>query len=108
MVTDGLALRMKMSEAGQNDPGTCWLCERPLGVRVQWHHTVPKGKGGRLTVPLHPICHRAIHAYATNAELARMAGLRAPLHEVANMAAFLRWIATKPPDFHAPVRPAKR
>jgi len=97
-----------MSSAGRVSSDICWLCDRPLGTRVQWHHTVPKAKGGRATVPLHPICHRAIHAYATNAELAKMGGLPGPLREIANIAAFLRWIATKPPDFHAPVRPSRR
>ena len=51
---------------------TCWLCERELGRKIQQHHTVPKAKKGRATVPVHPICHRAIHANFTNAELARI------------------------------------
>ena len=83
---------------------TCWLCERPLGNKVQWHHTVPKAKKGRVTVPVHSICHRTIHAYATNAELARMEGERNPLVGQPDVATFLRWIADKPPDFHAPTR----
>jgi hypothetical protein len=37
---------------------------------------VPKAKRGRETVPVHPICHRAIHANFTNAELARSGGAR--------------------------------
>ncbi|MFB0613278.1 HNH endonuclease [Aurantiacibacter poecillastricola] len=86
---------------------TCWLCERPLGRRVQWHHTVPKAKKGRLTVPVHPICHRTIHAHATNAQLARMNGARGPLLALEEVEKFLRWIADKPPDFHAPTRRRK-
>ena len=86
---------------------TCWLCERPLGRRVQWHHTVPKAKKGRVTVPVHPICHRTIHAHCSNAELARMNGERTPLAENEEVAKFLRWVDDKPPDFHAPTR-AKR
>ena len=85
----------------------CWLCERPIGRRVQWHHTVPKAKKGRATVPVHPICHRTIHAQFTNAELARTGGERAPLLEHEDLARFLRWIADKPPDFHAPTRRPK-
>jgi hypothetical protein len=50
----------------------CWLCGRPLGHRVEWHHPLPKSRGGRETVPLHPICHRTIHAHLSNAELARL------------------------------------
>ena len=83
---------------------TCWLCERPLGRRVQQHHVVPKAKKGRETVPVHPICHRTIHAHFTNAELVRLDGAREPLAGQEEVAKFLQWIADKPPDFHAPTR----
>lgn len=83
---------------------TCWLCERPLGRRVQFHHVVPKAKKGRETVPVHPICHRTIHAHFTNAELKRLDGERAPLLAKPDVAKFVDWIADKPPDFHAPTR----
>lgn len=90
------------------NPETCWLCERPLGRRVQWHHTVPKAKKGREVVAVHPICHRTIHANFTNSELARRDGAREPLLEQVEVARFLRWIADKPPDFHAPTRPRRQ
>ncbi|MFN3510806.1 MAG: HNH endonuclease [Tsuneonella troitsensis] len=86
------------------DRATCWLCDRPLGLRFQQHHTVPKAKKGRDTVPVHPICHRAIHANFTNAELSRIGGDRAVLLENAALAKFVSWVAGKPPDFHAPTR----
>lgn len=82
----------------------CWLCHRPLGIKVQRHHPVPKAKGGRETVPLHPICHRAIHANFTNAQLARAGGSRDVLLTNAAIAAFLAWVEGRPPDFHAPTR----
>ena len=85
-------------------PATCALCGRPLGNRVEWHHVVPKSEGGRETVPLHPICHRAIHASASNAELARRYPTIDQLREREDIARFLAWIADKPPDFHAPTR----
>ena len=56
----------------------CWLCGRPLGRRVEWHHPTPKSRGGRVVAPVHPICHRAIHASFTNAELARLPPEPAP------------------------------
>ncbi len=43
-------------------PLACALCDRPIGTQVEWHHRVPKSEGGRETVPVHPICHRTIHA----------------------------------------------
>ncbi len=82
----------------------CWLCERPLGVRIEGHHPVPKAKGGRETKPVHPICHRAIHANLTNGALMRMGADLDALRAEPAIAAFLRWAANKPPDFHAPTR----
>lgn len=85
-------------------PATCALCGRPLGTRIEWHHVVPKSQGGRETVPLHPICHRAIHASASNADLARLYPTLDRLRAREDIARFLAWIADKPPDFHAPTR----
>lgn len=81
---------------------SCWLCDRPLGRRVEWHHPVPKSRGGRETVPLHPICHRTIHATFSNAELARLPPRADALREHEKIRRFLSWIAKKPADFHAP------
>lgn len=88
----------------EGTPAPCWLCGRPLGRRVQWHHPLPKAKGGRETVPLHPICHRTIHANFTNAELARGGGARDQLLANEAVARFVAWVQDKPPDFHAPTR----
>jgi len=87
-------------------PPACALCGRPLGVKVEWHHVVPKSEGGTHTEPVHPICHRAIHAAADNRALA-VAGTLDALRELPVMQRFLRWIADKPPDFHAPTRRAR-
>ena len=69
---------------------------------------MPKAKKGRETVPVHPICHRAIHANFTNAELARVGADRAALLENEDVRRFVRWVADKPLDFHAPTRRPKR
>ena len=81
----------------------CGLCGRALGAATDRHHVVPKCEGGRETEPVHPICHRAIHAAFPNAALARL-GTLAALRDDPAIARFLRWIADKPPDFHAPTR----
>ena len=86
------------------EPERCALCERPLGAKVEWHHLVPKSEGGRVTAPVHPICHRTIHALVPNTELARAFAEPAALRAREDVARFLRWIADKDPDFHAPVR----
>ena len=71
---------------------------------MQQHHPVPKAKKGRETVPVHPICHRAIHANFTNAQLMRMGEDRAALLANEGLAKFIEWVKDKPPDFHAPTR----
>ncbi|KAB0676681.1 HNH endonuclease [Aureimonas leprariae] len=91
-------------EVEQAAPEPCWLCGRLLGQRVEWHHPWPKSRGGRDTVPVHPICHRTIHACFTNKELELFEEEGRPLGEQPEMARFLGWIATKPPDFSAPTR----
>lgn len=52
-------------------------------------------------MPLHPICHQAIHANFSNVELARNGGTADALRQNPNVAKFLKWIDGKPADFHA-------
>ncbi|MET1756740.1 HNH endonuclease [Novosphingobium sp. RD2P27] len=90
----------------ETETQVCWLCERPLGRPVEWHHPIPKSRGGRHRVAVHPICHRTLHANFANAELARRGSDVASLRRDPAIAQFLEWIAGKLPDFHAPT--AKR
>ncbi|HEX8667508.1 MAG TPA: HNH endonuclease [Allosphingosinicella sp.] len=93
--------------AEEPEQAPCFLCARPLGKRVQWHHPVPKSRGGRETVPVHPICHRAIHAALTNKELERGYASAAALRSHPEIAKFIAWVEGKDPDFHAPTRRRK-
>jgi hypothetical protein len=86
----------------------CWLCDRPLGRRIERHHPHPKSRGGRETVAVHPICHRTIHALLTNAQLARLPADADTLRRQPDIARFLAWIADKPVDFHAPTLRSRR
>ena len=80
----------------------CWLCGRHTGKTIVWHHPVPKSRGGRDVVPMHPVCQQTLIASFTNSELQRygmdVAGL------LANPAVrkFVDWVANKDPDFTAP------
>ena len=85
----------------------CFLCGRPLGRRIEWHHPVPKSRGGRETEPVHPICHRAIHAALFNKELERGYASASALRAHPELAKFIAWVADKDPDFHAPTRRRK-
>lgn len=100
----GLAAAAERAAAVPGEPARCWLCERPLGAVVEWHHPVPKSRGGRATVPVHPICHRTIHAALPNAVLATMGADREVLAADPAVARFLAWVADKPADFRVPVR----
>jgi hypothetical protein len=82
----------------------CWLCNRPLGQRIEWHHPVPRSRGGQEKVALHPICHRTLHATFDNKQMAAIGANRALLASDPAIARFLHWVAGKDPDFHAPTR----
>ena len=84
----------------------CWLCGRPTGKIVVWHHPVPKSRGGRDVVPMHPICQQTLVANFTNSELQRHAlDVEALLANPA-VRKFVDWVANKDPDFTAP--PARK
>ena len=105
--------RKARSQAAASAPSappadTCFLCARALGRRIEWHHPVPKSRGGRETVPVHAICHRAIHAAIDNKALERDFATADALRGHPEIARFLAWIADKAPDFHAPTRRRKR
>lgn len=80
---------------------TCPLCDRPLpeGESTDWHHLVPRSRGGRDQVRLHKICHQAIHATLTEAELARDYRDIAALRAHPDLARFIAWVAKRPPDY---------
>ena len=79
----------------------CWLCERPLGETTVLHHPVPKSRGGRDTVPMHPICQQTLIANFTNSELQRYGTDRGLLLLNPSLQKFDDWEAGKAPDFNA-------
>ena len=89
----------------------CALCGRviPAKAKSSLHHLVPKLKGGARqgTVRLHQICHSAIHARYTEAEIARSLASPELLQSDPELARFVAWVRTKPDDFHAPTRRAR-
>ena len=99
----GLAEAAARTAQAMEDP-PCALCGRPLGRRVERHHVVPKSEGGTQTVPVHPICHRTIHAFVANRDLATSYATMDQLRAREDIARYLRWIVDKPPDFRAPTR----
>lgn len=80
---------------------TCWLCARPTGNNIVWHHPVPKSRGGRDVVPMHPICQQTLIANFTNSELQRHGTDVEALLANPNIRKFVDWVANKDPDFTA-------
>lgn len=79
----------------------CWLCGRPIGKTIVWHHPVPKSRGGRDVVSMHPICQQTLMANFTNSELQRHGTDVEALLANPNVRKFVDWVANKDPDFTA-------
>ena len=86
----------------------CWLCGRPTGKTIVWHHPVPKSRGGRDVVPMHAICQQTLTANFTNAELQRAGMDVETLLANPNVRKFVDWVAKKEPDFTASITKKQR
>ncbi len=86
----------------------CWLCGRPTGKTVILHHPVPKSRGGRDTVPMHPICQQTLIANFTNSELQRHGMDVDALLADPRIRKFVDWVANKEPDFTATLTKKQR
>jgi hypothetical protein len=94
-------------EAGE-EVVPCWLCGRPCGKTIVWHHPVPKSRGGRDVVPMHSICQQTLIANFTNAELQRHGMDVEALLAHPPVRKFVDWVAGKDPDFTATIAKKKR
>ena len=94
------------------DAPVCPLCDRPIPpeARSSLHHLTPRLKGGRHkgTVRLHQICHSAIQARYTEAEIARRLSDIDSLKAAPEIARFVAWVRTKPDASYARPRPSQR
>lgn len=89
-------------------PLPCWLCGRPTGKTIVWHHPIPKSRGGRDVVPMHSICQQTLIANFTNSELQRHGTDVAGLLDNPNVRKFVDWVAKKDPDFTATIAKKQR
>ncbi|MBE7942837.1 HNH endonuclease [Ramlibacter aquaticus] len=86
----------------------CPLCLRPVPPAEQdAHHWVPRSRGGRETAILHRICHRQVHALLDEDALARQYHSAQALLGHPQVAAFARWVSSKPPHFHERTRKSR-
>lgn len=93
---------LQLEEDEEAPPPPCWLCGRPTGKTLIWHHPVPKSRGGRDVVPMHSICQQTLIANFTNSELQRYGMDVEGLLANPAIRKFVDWVAKKDPDFTAP------
>lgn len=97
--------RSQLQSFNVPDVTVCELCDRPIppGLRDA-HHLIPKSRGGLVTVFLHRVCHKQVHAVFTETELARNYPSTQALREHPEMGRFTRWVQDKPHDFNPATR----
>lgn len=80
----------------------CPLCGRLLAPPYNRHHLLPLSKGGRgtTTVLLHKICHDKIHSVFTEMELKRHYNTIESLRANEEIAAFIKWVRKKEPEYY--------
>lgn len=77
----------------------CPFCKRPV-VHLKKHHLVPKSQGGKgpgSTVDSCLACHRAVHAFFTNKQLAARYNTVKDLMADARFRMMIHWIAKQDP-----------
>ncbi|CAM3647516.1 HNH endonuclease [Polynucleobacter antarcticus] len=83
----------------------CQLCHRPIPkAQRDAHHLIPKSRGGAVTVVLHRLCHRQVHALFTETQLARHYSTMEALSTHPEIARFVDWIKDKPSDLNTTIR----
>ena len=99
---------LQREEEAPEEVVPCWLCGRPTGKTTVWHHPVPKSRGGRDVVAMHPICQQMLIANFTNSELQRHGMAVKGLLDNPSVRKFVDWVANKDPDFTAPLAKKQR
>jgi hypothetical protein len=80
---------------------TCGICGRELGaVLIEDHHLVPKTFKGKITVPLHKICHQKLHTVFSERELFNYYHTEERIREHSEMQTFIKWVEKKDPAFY--------
>ena len=91
------------TEEAPAEAPACWLCARPTGETIVWHHPVPKSRGGREVVPMHAICQKMLITQFSNSELQRHGMDVEGLLADPAVRKFVDWVAKKDPDFNATI-----
>ena len=82
-----------------SEPPTCPFCKRPA-IYLKRHHLVPRSRGGRgegVMVDSCLACHRAIHAFFSNKELAAKYNTVKALMADTRFRQMIHWITKQGP-----------
>ena len=69
------------------------------GPSLDQHHPIRRSCGGRATMAMHKICHRAIHAMLSERELAEDFSTFAALKAHPMLTQFIAWVRKHPPEY---------
>jgi len=87
----------------------CKLCDRNVSILTELH-LIPKQKGGKKseTISICEACHKMIHEFYTNSELAIFYYTKKLLTESEKVGKFINWIRTRPDEYLTVARKKKR
>lgn len=77
----------------------CPICNRELDDYIEDHHLIPKTFGGKVTIPLHQVCHSKIHHTFSERELEKVYNTIESLQDHVEIKKFVKWIKNKPCNF---------
>lgn len=86
----------------------CFVCERELDDGFELHHLIPKTFKGKETVPIHPICHDAIHGFITEREMLNYYNTCDKIKAHSDVETFAKWISKKPIDFYVKTKDSQK
>ena len=103
-----VAYSRRMSLKAANETADCAMCGRHIPPKQRdLHHLIPKSRGGKITILLHRLCHRQIHAFLTIAELEKDYPTIESLQQHPKLAGFIIWVQNKPPTLTALTRKSR-
>jgi hypothetical protein len=86
----------------EENKNICSICKRLLvdDSSTNYHHLIPKKFKGKITIPLHKICHDKIHSVFSERQLFNYYHTVERILENDDMKIFINWIKNKEPDFY--------
>jgi 5-methylcytosine-specific restriction protein A len=75
----------------------CPLCSREV-LELTDHHLIPRSLGGKKIISICPECHRSIHAFFTNKELAKKYNNIITLLSDEKFLKHIKWISKQNPN----------